>query len=358
MAPRIVCDRYASEDTQERQVALATCQGGLLSCISQNAFSAPPAPSRGIVMTIAVAWVRSFKNTQELVFASDSRLSGGRTFDAAPKILMLPRSDCAIAFAGYTGDAYPLMHHLAFAIDANRSLASRAMDLTEFRPHLLKVMDETVATIASVIPELEKPDVGFLVGGYSWLHRNFKLWRIVYDSNLKKFVTFEATHAQTNPIAKKVFFGSASHAGEIRNSSLGQIAFAGDQAGVARTRFCEMLQARLTFDPIALETAQLDYEPFEVVRDMLRDPKRADTIGGAPQLLKVYQHMNVAPLVVYWPNRKGSPHLAGRPLLGYERIDRWCFDPDALRSWNTNYSTDEPDHSIDAQTLQQQISEE
>jgi hypothetical protein len=58
-------------------------------------------------------------------------------------------------------------------------------------------------------------------------------------------------------------------------------------------------------------------------------------------MLKVYQHMNAAPFGVYWPAREnGVPHLAGRPVMGYERIDRWYFDPDRLVSWNPNYSAD------------------
>jgi len=45
----------------------------------------------------------------EMIVASDSRLSGGQAWDGNPKILMLPRSDAVLAFAGYTGVAYPLM---------------------------------------------------------------------------------------------------------------------------------------------------------------------------------------------------------------------------------------------------------
>jgi hypothetical protein len=64
-------------------------------------------------MTIAAAWTRRIHSCNELVFVADSRLSGGaRTFDYCAKILTLPRSDCAIAFAGSTDNAYPMMHQL------------------------------------------------------------------------------------------------------------------------------------------------------------------------------------------------------------------------------------------------------
>jgi hypothetical protein len=68
-------------------------------------------------MTVVIAWVRKIRNCEELVFVSDSRLSGdGRNFDACPKILQL-RNDCAIAFAGYSGHGFPMMLQLALAID-------------------------------------------------------------------------------------------------------------------------------------------------------------------------------------------------------------------------------------------------
>lgn len=77
----------------------------------------------------------------------------------------------------------------------------------------------------------------------------------------------------------------------------------------------------------------LDFEPFEVVRDMLREVKHSETIGGAPQIVKVYQYMKSAPLGVFWPNREtGQIHLQGRPLLDYERTERWVLDPDRLIS--------------------------
>lgn len=111
---------------------------------------------------------------------------------------------------------------------------------------------------------------------------------------------------------------------------LGRIAFAGDQSPEARKRLFTKLTS--TFDP-EKKGLGLDLEPFEVVRDMLRDPRHSDTIGGAPQLVKVCQYMQTSPFAVYWPDRKtGKVHLQGRPCLEYERIDRWVLDPDSLES--------------------------
>jgi hypothetical protein len=112
---------------------------------------------------------------------------------------------------------------------------------------------------------------------------------------------------------------------------LGKLAFAGDQAPLAKEKLIDRLAGLLSAN-----TPKLDWEPFEVVRDMLRDPRHSETIGGAPQIVKVYQYMDAAPLGVYWPNKSdGIVHLQGRPCLGYERIDRFVLDPDTLRSSQT-----------------------
>jgi hypothetical protein len=60
-------------------------------------------------MTLGMAWARSMGDIRELIVASDSRLGGGQFWDANPKVMLLPRNDCVISFAGDTNDAYPIM---------------------------------------------------------------------------------------------------------------------------------------------------------------------------------------------------------------------------------------------------------
>jgi hypothetical protein len=115
---------------------------------------------------------------------------------------------------------------------------------------------------------------------------------------------------------------------------------AGDPEALALFR--AMLIERLTAKRNAageMDALRLDWEPFEVVRDLLRRSDCPTTIGGAPQVVKVYQYMNAAPLAVRWgaPGTE-TPHLLGRPLLGYEQIDRWILDPDTLVSGHPNHS--------------------
>lgn len=284
-------------------------------------------------MTIAIAWIRKIRDCDELVFVSDSRLSGdGLTFDGCPKILTLPRSDCAISFAGYTGHAFPMMLQLALAIDSHAPLKRGSLDLAVVRTHTLKIFDgmagqltqsEHVNTTQDV-----SPGAAFLFGGYSWIKKGFQLWSVSYRDGDKCFVADPARWLAFSKEAGRIVIRKRKKTGGEEN--LGRIAFAGDQAPLAKKLLLEKLNARVGG---VRHRKTLDMEPFEVVRDMLRDPNHAETIGGAPQVVKVYQYMRTAALGVYWPNKKaGAVHLQGRACLGYERIDQWVLDPDTLVS--------------------------
>jgi hypothetical protein len=162
-------------------------------------------------VTVAVAWIRRVRDCEELVFVSDSRYSGdGRVFDACPKIMTLPRTDCAIAFAGYTGHALPMMLQLVQAVDSYAPARRRAMDILTLKSHILKVFDKMSSQILSS-PGLSKPedctpDATFLFGGYSWIDKQFQLWRISYSKVLKRFKEKNAPCLHYLPSQNKVFF--------------------------------------------------------------------------------------------------------------------------------------------------------
>jgi hypothetical protein len=303
-------------------------------------------------MTVAIAWVRTLRDCEELVFASDSRLSGdGRTFDACPKIVTLPRSDCAICFAGYTGHAFPMMLQLALAIDSYAPSRRGSLDITSLKSHALKVFDSMADHIKSSIAvskkQSEDPSANFIFGGYSWVKKRFELWSIAFDAIEGKFAAQPAQWISYSEYSSDVRFRRNKDAPGWK--AIGRVTFAGDQS----QRAIDLLFARLAEIPSAQggRRMRIDMEPFEVVRDMLRDDAHAETIGGAPQLVKVYQYMRTAPLGVFWPAKEGGTvHLQGRPCLMYERIDRWVLDPDTLISENplhSRYDVDDADPESD-----------
>lgn len=130
------------------------------------------------------------------------KVNDGATIDYCPKIINLPRADCAIGFAGTTGRAYALIHQLTNAISAFGPLESRAMDIRELRTHAIKIFSTIVNSIDAPIKDLENPDVAFIFGGYSWILKSFVIWHISYDNNLLKMIARPAEHAITNPEAK------------------------------------------------------------------------------------------------------------------------------------------------------------
>jgi hypothetical protein len=296
-------------------------------------------------MTLAIAWIRKLKDCEELLFASDSRVNDGRNFDATPKVLTLPRSDCAIAFAGYTGHGFPMMLQLSIAIGSYEPARRGTIDLSTIMKHALKVFDGMAKLIESsplVSAKQETaPEAEFIFGGYSWVKKTFQIWSLKYSTSEKRFVQRQAPLACYLEDQHKVVFSNKTQEQKVGRRSIGKIAFAGDHAQKARKLFASRLAASIELNH---EQKGIDMEPFTVLRDMLRlpelrDPSIAHTMGGAPQLVKVYQYMQTVPLGVYWPEKKtGMPHLQGRPCLAYEQIDRWILDPDTLTSHSLFYS--------------------
>lgn len=259
-------------------------------------------------MTLALAWLRKINETQELIFATDSRLRFGKTWDGSCKLFPFSRGDAVLAFAGDTHYAYPLIHQALNAIELYPKARSRAMDLCSLRGHVIRVFNDMKHWIHD-LPRGKKQDdaplVKFLLGGYSWEAQDFKWWVIFYKASAGRFV-----HHTPTP-----FHGN-------------RVAMAGDSLPEFKQRLRKLLLSK--GKP---KGAGLDYEPFEVLRDMIRE-KVDPSIGGPPAILKVYKHMNIMPYSIPWPDRKtGRITLLGRPLLDYEKSSFLHLDPDTMKTY-------------------------
>jgi hypothetical protein len=260
-------------------------------------------------MTLSIAWVRKDRDTEELVFATDSRLSGGQDWDCCPKILTLPRSDSAICFAGSTDNAYPSMLQLKAAIEVFPKAINRSLDIYDLKGHALRIfnhMRNFICDLPVGQKEPDDPETLFIFGGYSWRRKEYAIWLLHYDKAIKKFTFRPSTTWRGVGGMKK-------------------IALAGNYIEEAREMLIGLLRERGK-----LENGNFDMEPFEVLRDIIRE-KRHDDIGGPLQMVKVYQHMNTVPFGVYWPNKEsGEITYLGRPLLDYEAPHAPIIDPDTL----------------------------
>jgi len=258
-------------------------------------------------MTLGMAWVRKVGQTCEFIVAIDSRLSGGQAWDGCPKLLLLPRSDCVLCFAGDSNDAYPLMVQILNAINMHPRTRDRTIDIVHLKGHMSRVWKH-MRTFIHSLPwgqqQAPPPDVSFIFGGYSWREKDFRFWKLVGGLN-----GFTAEAPQ--------------HWGADRDSW--RIQFVGDPDPIreAKQRLAKMLKSRGK-----LPDGDFDMEPFEVLRDIIR-AGAYHSVGGPPQIAKVYEHMNAVPFALYWPNRStGNATVLGRPLLDYELSNWPILDPD------------------------------
>jgi len=254
-------------------------------------------------MTLCIAWIRKVRNAEELVFASDSRLRSYGAWDSNPKIFPLARTDCAICFAGDTQFSYPIMTQIQFAIKSYKMSQSRFQDITHFQGHILNIINHML----SFKTDYEIPDVQFIFGGYSWEREKFIIWKIYYDKHCTQFVSFQVEKWKGLQSDRK-------------------IVYIGDYIPEYKVKLKNKLNAKNK-----LVEGFFDMEPFETLIEMLREKDDNSLIGGAPQLLKVYKHLNRVPFGVKWQtNEKEFTALLGRPLQDYELTSYTIINPDTM----------------------------
>jgi hypothetical protein len=273
-------------------------------------------------MTIAAGWVRTLDNgAEELVFCSDSRLCNGKRFDHCQKIFRFARSDAVMCFAGRTDWAYPMIVAAINAADLHLPSQTRALGLSKFKSHVVNILNQMQREVHNFAQGENVPDVTFLFGGYDWWAKCFRIWRIEFDKNTSRFRSDERI-------------------GSNRFGSLGKIEIAGDPEWIdaMREKLKELAQSRYGLDMRQPDTARFNLEPFEIIRDLLKDANADHSIGGAPQAVKVYQYLNSADVGIFWPKVSGGRlFLAGRPLLEYECATvKSVLDPESLNStWSS-----------------------
>lgn len=262
-------------------------------------------------MTVSIAWMRKVHNCEELIFLSDSRLSGGHRWDQCPKIMSFPRADCCLSFAGSTDYAYPMMMQVNYAMSSYRRIRTRAMDIADLNGIILRHINNLNDAVHNKIICGEDDAVGneFLFGGYSWVEKKFKIWSYTYTPSQKKYIAA----GKTKRILKSI------------NSDIRII-------GDKREDYKIVLRQLLTDKYGDNLPEHLDMEPFEALCIMLQNVTPADSIGGAPQMIKIYQYQNCAPVGVYWPEMmpnmpKKNRTLLGRNMLDFEDTDLWFIDP-------------------------------
>jgi len=262
-------------------------------------------------MTLVGAWVRNRGDLRELVVASDSRLAAGDRWDCCPKIMILPRTDAVLAFVGRAWLAYPTMLQVANAIEVSPAQRERRYDVADLATLVNDILNQML-DLRAVDRHLrddarsDMSETDFVLAGWSWRYAKFMAWRLYFDGHGSQPIYRRATALKTTP-----------------DLDGARVTWIGDLAQTARK---ELVRRRRADGKTGADS--LDMEPFSVLCDLISSGQH-DTIGGAPQVVKIYRHMNVQPFGVMWPPaaKERFESISGRPLLVWEKPYYSFIDP-------------------------------
>lgn len=264
-------------------------------------------------MTLCTAHIRQVNDTEELVFATDSCLTGGEKWKHGIKLFELPRNDCLLCFAGSTIRAYPLVLNLVSSIQLDKYLQSPSATLVEVLEFLSEQFTELVSKIIS---EVQNEDIHelrsgakFLFGGWDWqkgTNGAYRVWKLFYSKDAEGFIFDELT----NDNSKTRFY-----------------TFLGDPEPdierEAKSRFNKIMVDEDKMD------SKFDMEPLRVLSSISLD-KGITAVDGSLQIAKIYKSNRTEFFGIYWESSKGKPCFQGReyneinkPLVRY-------FDPDTF----------------------------
>lgn len=263
-------------------------------------------------MTLCTAWIRQTDEGEELVFATDSCLTGGEKWKHGIKLFELPRKDCLICFAGSTIRAYPLVLNLVSSIHLDDYLKSPSAKLEEVLEYLSELFTKLVKTITEVdktqIHE-ERGAARFLFGGWDWQHGQigaFRVWELFYSKEVEGFIFNELTN-NTSQTIFYTFMGDA------------QI----DIEKEAKERFNILI---LDEDKVG---SKLDMEPIRILAGISSD-RNIREVDGSLQIAKVYKSNRTEFFGVYWESSKGNPCFQGREYSEINKPLVRYFNPDTF----------------------------
>lgn len=269
-------------------------------------------------MTVATAWTRTTRKGRELWMMSDSRLNGGKKWDYGPKIFGIGRTDAVMAFAGETDWTYPLIAQITSYVESFVNLRDRVLDLVDAYDLIVDLLNESLDFVKDAShPSISLPKCSFIFAGYSSRRKDFIIRRIVFHSKNRRF--------------------ESRNAREISGEYFTLIGDSGPSSAISRHLSQESEKSWRKRD-------KLDMRPAKAFYDVLRS-KMFDSIGGAPQLVKVYEHSNIRHFGVYWPPEKPNAeqdiYLRGRRLRQSEALDHpWVYDPSSFKLFWHDFSPD------------------
>lgn len=256
-------------------------------------------------MTLCIAWIRQDNENQELVFATDSCLTGGgEVWKHGVKLFELPRKDCLLCFAGETFKAYPLILNFISSIKFDQKIMNQHTNIREVLEYLCATFTELINQLTIEIPDPpEDPHAAakFIFGGWNWKLQVFEFWEIYYGPEQKRFLY--KGFSSDDP---RVYHMIGDHIEEAEG----------------------LLMEELTKANKKIK-GNLDMEPFLVLSKMARDTENFRSIDGALQVAKVYSSGTTEFFGIMWQSVNGKHTFLGRELNPYVKPQIRFIDPDS-----------------------------
>jgi len=252
-------------------------------------------------MTLCTAWIRQANDNEELVFATDSCLSGGERWHSGVKLFELPRKDCLLCFAGDTNRTYTLILNLISSIKFDTHLSNPHTDIVDVLEYLNDLFTTLCNSISGYEPltfERALGDFQFMFGGWSWKKSKFRVWKLEYNHEIKAFI-----HNEFNE--ENMFFG-----------------FIGDELQKAEEYLTEEMSKNKK-----ILSRSFDMEPLKVLLKMIRE-EEFDSIDGAIQMAKIYPPGMTEFFGVMWPSYLGRKTFLGKDVNFEHKPSVKYIDPD------------------------------
>jgi hypothetical protein len=257
--------------------------------------------------------VRRREQTTQLVVASDSRLRSRGAIDQCQKIFRLDRGDSCLGFCGDSQFSYPLFIQVGTTLNNHIKTRTRALDVTQIGSLIQRLLNNLLEIWdldpAEKVEELAKTKI--LFGGWSASLQRFYVGHFEFKGGQFSFnrSTVSLGHPWRERGKSLIFLGDYEADYLVELKSIMNERYSNSGIG----------KAKVVFD--------FDYEPVEALHAILSkaDTRAARTaIGGAPQLLKIYNFGNTLPFVVR--TTPSSHYLLGRRLFPWEKTEHPVLD--------------------------------
>jgi hypothetical protein len=262
-------------------------------------------------MTLCTAYIRQANDTEELVFATDSCLTGGEKWKHGIKLFELPRKDCLLCFTGNTFRAYPLVLNLISSVGLNEYINSPSATIEDVINHISDLFTDLVSKIISELPGEDvhelRSEARFLFGGWDWKNNSFRVWNLYYKKDIEGFIFDEITADNS----KKRFY---TFIGEAKGLDIEE---------EAKNSFKTLIYKEdKQDDPINME-------PLRILKDISLN-KSIREVDGSLQIAKVYKSNRTEFFGIYWESSKGKPCFQGREYNEINKPFVRYFNPDTF----------------------------